>query len=584
MKAPRRFRGRERTSPSDIRAIIISPTRELAEQITVEAKKLVKYTGVVVQTAVGGSSKQYMLRQLQRDGCHLLVGTPGRLNDLLSDEYSGVSAPKLSALVLDEADRLLDQGFSKEISDIQRLLPDRREVDRQTLLFSATVPKEVMRVVRETMKPNFTFVRTVQEGEQATHEKVPQKIVVTQGFQNNLPTLLELCKREIARSAQGEPGTKPFKALVYFNTTMEVVCASELFRNLRTPGDSGQFGRGPLEPARILEIHSRLTQSGRTSAANAFRAAQSAILFSSDVTARGMDFPDVTHVIQVGLPGDADTYVHRIGRTGRGEKTGEGWLIVSPLEVREARHRLGDMPLDADRTLQTATVDMTQGAQLPEPIAETLKQIGDASRMVPKGDQARLYMANIGYYQWIGNKQKMIDALNAQFKYGWGWETPPRVPPMLVQKMGMSRVEGINIGREDNPLAGRGAGAFGKQDSSSYGRSSGGFGGDRGSREFGADRGGREFGGDRGGREFGSRGGYGGRSDGESSFGGRGGGRGGFGGGRGGSGGGRGGFGGRSGGDFGGRSGGSDRRGGFGGSSRSFDGERRPSNRQDRGW
>jgi len=602
LKAPRHFRAqRERTKPSDIRAIIISPTRELAEQITVEAKKLIRYTGLVVQTAVGGSSKTFMLRQLQRDGCHLLVGTPGRLHDLLSDEYSGVSAPKLSALVLDEADRLLDQGFSKEIGEIQNLLPDRREVDRQTLLFSATVPKEVMRVVRQTMKPDFKFVRTVQEGEQATHEKVPQKIVVTQGFQNNLPALLELCKRELDRYNQGEPGAKPFKALVYFGTTMEVVCASELFRNLRRVGESSQFGRGLLDPARVLEIHSRLTQAGRTSAANAFRTAKSAILFSSDVTARGMDFPDVTHVIQMGLPASAEAYVHRIGRTGRGEKTGEGWLIISPLEVREARHRLGDMPLDADQTLQTATVDMTQGAQLPEAVAETLQQVGDASKAVEKGSQARMYMANIGYYQWVTNKQKLIDALNEQFKFGWGWDPPPRVPPMLVQKMGLSRVEGVNIGREDsigredNPLAGRSAASFGKHDASSYGRRSGEFGGDRGSRDFGGDREGRSGGGDRGGRDFGARGGYGGRSDGGSSFGGRGGARGGFGG--------------RSGGDFGGRSGGGDRPGGFGGdrrggfggdrrggfggdrrggfgggSSRGFDRERKPSSYQDRGW
>ena len=548
-----------------------------------EAKKLVRYTGVVVQTAVGGSSKQYMLRQLQRDGCHLLIGTPGRLNDLLSDQYSGVSAPKLSTFVLDEADRLLDQGFSKEISDIQSLLPDRRDVDRQTLMFSATVPKEVMRMVRETMKPDFVFVRTVQEGEQATHEKVPQKIVVTQGFQNNLPTVLELCKREIQRYAQGEPGAKPFKALVYFGTTMEVMCASELFRNLRTPGSIGKFGPNPLDPARILEIHSRLSQSGRTTAANAFRTAESAILFSSDVTARGMDFPDVTHVIQVGLPSSQDTYVHRIGRTGRGEKTGEGWLIISPLEVREARHRLGDMPLDADRTLQTATVDMTQGAQLPEPVAETLKQIGNASKTVNKGDQARMYMAHIGYYQWTGDKEKLIEALNAEFKYGWGWDMPPRIPPALAQKLGLTRVEGVNIGRDDaerdgqrnTPFAGRGAAAFGRQDSSSYGKSSGGFGGDRGGRDggsrggrsFGGDGGGRDFGRDRGGRGFGGKGGYGGRGDVGSSFGDRGGARDGFGGG------------------FGGRSGGGDRQGGFGGgSSRGFDRERRPPTRQDRGW
>jgi len=139
---------------SDIRAIIISPTRELAEQIAVEAEKLCYNTDLRVQVAVGGNSKRMMLSKTQREGCHLLVATPGRLKDLLSDEYSRVRAPNLTTLVLDEADRLLDDGFSREIEDIQQLLPRRQEVDRQTLLFSATMPQEVMHLVRRTLKPD----------------------------------------------------------------------------------------------------------------------------------------------------------------------------------------------------------------------------------------------------------------------------------------------------------------------------------------------------------------------------------------------------------------------------------------------
>lgn len=170
-----------RTSPDDIRAIIISPTRELAEQIAVEAKKLTRNTGVIVQTAVGGTQKSLGLRAIKTQGCHIMVGTPGRINDILSDPYSQVRAPDLSAFVLDEADRLLDQGFAPEIEAIQKLLPDRKDVDRQTLLFSATVPTEVVQIVRQMAKPDFSFVRTVQEGEQQTHEKVPQKLAVKIG-------------------------------------------------------------------------------------------------------------------------------------------------------------------------------------------------------------------------------------------------------------------------------------------------------------------------------------------------------------------------------------------------------------------
>jgi ATP-dependent RNA helicase MSS116, mitochondrial len=172
----------QRARASDIRGIIISPTRELAEQIAVEAKKITRSTGIKVQVAVGGNSKRQMLRQMQHEGCHLLVATPGRLTDLLTDPYSKVSAPNLSTLVLDEADRLLEQGFAEAIEEIKSLLPDIRQKDRQTLLFSATIPGEVMGLVRKTLKPGFQFVQTIREGEAATHEKIPQKIVQVAGF------------------------------------------------------------------------------------------------------------------------------------------------------------------------------------------------------------------------------------------------------------------------------------------------------------------------------------------------------------------------------------------------------------------
>src|SRR5579862_6398495 len=135
------------TGGSNIQALVISPTRELAEQIAVEARKLCSGTGVKVQTAVGGSGKRYALNQMNKYGCNLLIGTPGRLLDILTDPSSGARAPNLHTLVLDEADRLLDQGFQENIQEIQKRLPDRRVVDRQTLLYSATVPTEVMNMV-----------------------------------------------------------------------------------------------------------------------------------------------------------------------------------------------------------------------------------------------------------------------------------------------------------------------------------------------------------------------------------------------------------------------------------------------------
>ena len=543
---------------TDIRAIIISPTRELAEQIAVEAKKVTVDTGVIVQTAVGGSAKSMGLRKIKTEGCHILVGTPGRLNDILSDPYSQVRAPNLSCFVLDEADRLLDQGFAPEIRAIQDLLPNRRDVDRQTLLYSATVPREVMQVVRQTMKPDFQFVRTVQEGEQQTHEKVPQKLVNVGGFENLMPAILELCKREINTVAGTTGGSvRPFKAIVYFGATADVSLAAAVLNNLRNPGKS-IFHQSPLHPAKVIEMHARLTQDARTRAADSFRRAESGIMLSSDVTARGMDFPNVTHVIQVGLPPSEEQYIHRIGRTARGDKTGEGWMFITDLEARELRHKLPNMPLKPDNTLETAKVDMKKDAQLPEHTAKTLTQIGDAMRMVPRGLKAASYMAALGIFQWYSNKQKLLDALNDRAKYGWGMETPPMVNRALASKLRLDRVQGINIGFEERgPRFGESARDQGMGGYSSSGGSRGSYGADREGRGvrggYGLDRGegGRSSYGD---RNRGEGGGFGGGRDG-----GRGGGYGGDrGGGRGG------GYGGDRGGGYGGDRGG-DRAGGYGG-------------------
>ncbi|KAI9871938.1 MAG: hypothetical protein M1823_008309, partial [Watsoniomyces obsoletus] len=107
-------------------------------------------------------------------GCHILIATPGRLQDLLSDRHSGVTLKNCHTFVLDEADRLLDIGFAPAIAEIQSYMPPRSEKERQTLMFSATVPKSVVSLVRETLRPDFKFIRTVDPDEQPTHERIPQ--------------------------------------------------------------------------------------------------------------------------------------------------------------------------------------------------------------------------------------------------------------------------------------------------------------------------------------------------------------------------------------------------------------------------
>lgn len=515
-----------RARASDIRAIIVSPTRELAEQIGVEAEKLCANTDLRVQVATGGNSKRAMLKKTQREGCHLLVATPGRLKDLLSDPYNGVQAPNLTTLVLDEADRLLDDGFSRDIEEIQQLLPRRSEVDRQTLLFSATMPKEVMHLVRRTLKPDMHFVQAVREDDVATHDKVPQKIVTVVGIENFMPTLLELCKREVEKAtrdaAAGQP-SRPFKAIVYFKATAQVELAYRIFDNLRADG-TGMFGKHPLYPADVSCIHGKLTQEQRTRISQRFRTAKSAVLMSTDVTARGMDFPKVTHVIQVGSIPNREQYIHRLGRTGRGDEVGEGWLIINDAEVSDAKRQLRGLPLIPDKTLESSQVDMTKDAQLPKFVADTLQEVANATKMVDRQTKVAAYMGSLGGI--APNNVEGFQALNQWTRYGWGWETPPAVAPGLASKLGLNRVRGMNVeARKPREYGSEGGDRGGFSSGGRGGR--GGFGGRGSGRSGGFSSGGRDGGrpsydGDRG--SFGGRGGFGGRDGGRdggrSSYGG----------------------------------------------------------------
>lgn len=447
----------------DIRAIIISPTRELAEQIGAEARKLCRHTGVKVQTAVGGMNKAMMLRKTRHEGCHLLVATPGRLFDLLSDEYSGIDAPNVQALVLDEADRMLDVGFDKELQQIVRLLPNRKEKPRQTLLFSATIPKDVVSIARVYVDAsNFQFVQTISADEAPTHEKVPQHIVPVPGFEHFIPTLLEI----IDKAQKGEHGPDPVKAIVFFNQTAMVKMVDELFQYLPRYIPS-------LPPS--YAIHSGLDQRDRTRAADNFRKVQSGILISSDVTARGMDFPNVTHVIQFGVPPTREQYIHRLGRTGRANKSGQGWIIIRKEEISDARRKLPGLPIKRNDTLECAAVDTKNAERSALP--EQYKQVADGMRRVRKGLVREVYEK---YLNPHGRHvtQELVDSANWWTQNQCGFETPPTVGANLARLVpGITRVSGVTFQDSD-----RGSHRGGNERAGGYG---GGYGGDRGGRGFG---------------------------------------------------------------------------------------------------
>lgn len=457
----------QRPSIADTRALIISPTRELAEQIGEEAKKIVRGTGVQVQLAVGGTQKQFHLKLMQRQGCHILVGTPGRVQDLLADPYNGLSLDDIQTFVLDEADRLLDIGFADAIRQIQTFMPSRALRDRQTLMFSATMPRSVVGLVKETMKPDFKFVRTVDPEDAATHESVPQHIVFLPGLQNQIPAITEIATKAIEAHKRDPENNMPFKAIVFFRSLNEVRLAYETMKNLRDPAArGGLFSPHPLAPCKIIEMSSQLEQRERSANSQAFRNAESAILISSDVTARGMDFPNVSHVIQIGSPQRREDYIHRLGRTGRAGKPGQGWLLLQDDErndYRQLAKSLHAHNVIEDQSLETAQLDMTQPSQLSPQTAKIMQVVEAGVRGVSMRTKGKAYQSVLSVLNQSGNssKQEMVNQANELSKFGWGLETPPTVSSLWASKLGFSGVKGLALQQDSGAFAQGGSGGRG---------------------------------------------------------------------------------------------------------------------------
>ncbi|EFQ27767.1 DEAD/DEAH box helicase [Colletotrichum graminicola] len=454
-------RARFSADSTDIRGIIISPTRELAEQIAVEAGKLCANTGLVVQCAVGGTRRNEMLRKTQREGCHLLVGTPGRLNDLLSDPHSGISAPNLAAIVLDEADRMLDVGFERELQDIVSQLPDPHTSQRQTLLFSATIPKNVIALARQWVRAdNFDFIQTVSADEVLTHEKVPQHVVKCRGWANLIPTFYELMEKEVEKR-RNNPEMMPFKALVFLPTSAFVDLVADVDQKMR-------FNRDRIMGWRI---HAKLTQAQRTTASNKFRDARSGILFSTDVTARGLDFPNVTHVIQIGCPSDRQQYIHRLGRTGRADKEGEGWLLMPESETGLARSELAGLPIKAITDIEAAEFDFT-GQELP---SELTTKVTEATSQLREQTLNAAYLSLFG--QRVGDVQKKADELKEWFVHAMKMDNTPAISASIAQTRGLRNIRGINISGRGSSFGrdGTGRGRFDDRESRGGFSNRGGF-------------------------------------------------------------------------------------------------------------
>ncbi|GAC94899.1 hypothetical protein PHSY_002472 [Pseudozyma hubeiensis SY62] len=294
---------RSKWGPSDgLGALVISPTRELAIQIFEVLRKIGPYHTFSAGLVIGGKDVKQEKDRLSR--MNILVATPGRLLQHM-DQTLGFDTSNLQVLVLDEADRILDMGFSRTLNAIVENLPR----DRQTMLFSATQTKRVKDLARLSLQdPEYVAVREP-ENESSTPRGLEQHYM-----------LVELDKKLDLLFSFIRTHTK-CKALVFMSSCRQVQFVHETFCKLR-PGVSLMALHGKQKQAKRLQIFTQFTKT------------QHALLFATDIAARGLDFPAVDWVIQLDVPEDVDTYIHRVGRTARYTAKGNSLLFVLPSEEK----------------------------------------------------------------------------------------------------------------------------------------------------------------------------------------------------------------------------------------------------------
>jgi ATP-dependent RNA helicase RhlE len=296
----------ERAASRRPRVLIIEPTRELAEQVHQSITDLRGKSRGRCATVYGGVNRNAQIRNV-RDGAEIFVGCPGRLLDLIEDGQMDIS--HIEILVLDEADRLCDMGFLPDIRRILMYLP----VKRQTLLFSATMPADIRTLTDSILRdPVHVQVGAIAPVDSVSHALYP----VEEAMKPQL--LLSVLKQ-----------TPTGRVLVFTRTKRR---ASRLADSLAKNG------------YRVSALQGNMTQNRRQSAMEGFRAGKYDILVATDIAARGIDVPEISHVINFDMPDTVDAYTHRIGRTGRAENTGEAFTFTAEADepiVRQIEKILG---------------------------------------------------------------------------------------------------------------------------------------------------------------------------------------------------------------------------------------------------
>ena len=320
----------QKLARSQGRALIVVPTRELAHQIEEALNPFASLLGIRMAVFVGGAS-MYLQRKALKNNPRILIATPGRLNDHL--EQRTVTLKEVQVLVLDEADRMLDMGFKPQIDRILRHMPR----TRQTMLFSATMPQDILRLATAQMNlplrievaPSGTTVATIEQ----------ELIIVEQ--QGKIVLLQHLLKEH------------PGSVLVFSRTKHG---AKKITRALNTAS------------FHAAEIHSNKSLAQRLAALKGFKTGKHRILVATDIASRGIDVTDIKVVINYDLPDDAADYVHRIGRTARAGREGRAISFATPNQARHIRdiERLIRIPLKRRVHGSMPSLSLNKGMEKPQ--------------------------------------------------------------------------------------------------------------------------------------------------------------------------------------------------------------------------
>lgn len=316
-------------------ALILSPTRELAQQIAQCAQTIAKVTNFRVATVIGGKKYSSQINKLKQ-GCDILIATPGRLIDLLDQHALTLNA--VHYLVLDEVDRMLDMGFWPPVYSIVKKTP----VKRQTFFFSATLTPVVLEKARLLQK-NPQRIEISHCGDTADTVEEYVMPVMTAQKQSLLVALLE--------------EKKPSRAIVFTHTKQEADTCAHLLQKTGFKADS---------------IHSDKTQAKRDRALKYFKNGNLEVLVATDVLARGIDVSDVEMVVNLSVPDNPEDYVHRIGRTGRAGVSGEAYTMLAPeqlLELREIEYFTESLL----STFDLEGFEYASGRLIPDPKRPTKK-------------------------------------------------------------------------------------------------------------------------------------------------------------------------------------------------------------------